>query len=350
MDSIHIWEAEKSKEIAVLLRKWYLNSHRKLPWRDNPSLYKTVVSEFMLQQTQVDTVLPYFKQWIENFPDFNTLANASEENVLKYWEGLGYYSRARNLYTLAKQIQNLSFIPNTPDQWKQFKGIGDYTSAAITSIAFGYPQAVVDGNVIRILTRLVADYHFYKSNALAAKAMQKIADSLLDKEDPGTHNQAVMELGATVCFKNKPLCTICPLVKHCKAAQLGNPEVYPKLFRRQQEQVSIQRVWMVHDNKILLFKNPPNAKRLANIWEIPKLELINNTFVDKNKIFQKKRGISNQMILEEFFAIKYSKSIKKIIDINNTLSWINLKEVHTLTLSGPHKKWLKEIQKKATDL
>ena len=150
------------------LRKWFRSHKRDLPWRSDPSLYKTVVSEFMLQQTQVKTVLPYFERWLRIFPDFASLAAAPEEKVIKHWEGLGYYHRARNLRKLAIQLGKFPAPPTTRQEWQKLPGVGPYTAAAITSIAFGENEAVVDGNVIRILTRLAADNTTYKSSTEAA--------------------------------------------------------------------------------------------------------------------------------------------------------------------------------------
>ena len=164
----------------------------------------------MLQQTQVKTVLPYWTRWMKRFPDFHALAEAEESVALKFWEGLGYYSRARNLHQLAKQILDLDPIPRDTAGWQQFKGIGAYTAAAITSIAFNTPASCVDGNVIRILSRLICDETPLKDNAQALKRYTPIAEALLDTANPGLHNEAMMELGATVCTKRNPRCKRLP--------------------------------------------------------------------------------------------------------------------------------------------
>src|SRR5688572_1441670 len=190
---------------------WYRAHARTLPWRQQPSLYKTVVSEFMLQQTQVKTVLPYFARWLEALPDFAALAAADEARVLKLWEGLGYYSRARNLHRLAQIIAALPAPPRTAAEWRELPGVGPYTAAAITSISFATPAACVDGNVVRILARLTADATLYRDSGTAAKAFTPLADALLPVAHPGAHNQAMMELGATVCFRQNPLCLTCPV-------------------------------------------------------------------------------------------------------------------------------------------
>ena len=183
-----------------MLAAWYATAQRPLPWRSEPSLYRTVVSELMAQQTQIKTMLPYFKRWMQRFPNFTTLADAPAEDVLKHWEGLGYYSRARNLHRLAKEYVTLDPKPANREEWQRLPGIGPYTSAAITSIALGQADAVVDGNVVRILARLTDDAHIFKNNGEAVKAFTARADELLDNKNPGDHNQAMMELGATVCL------------------------------------------------------------------------------------------------------------------------------------------------------
>ncbi len=203
------------------LRAWFLAHQRRLPWREQPGLYKTVVSEFMLQQTQVATVLPYFERWMRKFPDFAALAAARETEVLKLWEGLGYYRRARLLHALAKELVKLPTPPRTPEAWLELPGVGPYTAAAITSIAFGAPAAVVDGNVVRVLARLHGETRQFKDGSAAVKFFTPAADALLDARHPGDHNQAMMELGATVCTRHNPLCTVCPFVTWCVVAARG---------------------------------------------------------------------------------------------------------------------------------
>ena len=168
---------------AALLT-WYREQRRRLPWREAPSLYKTVVSEFMLQQTQVKTVLPYFARWLEALPDFAALAAAPEARVLKLWEGLGYYSRARNLHKMAKAYVALPRAPITPTEWQALPGIGPYTSAAITSIALNQPAACVDGNVVRILARLTANATPFRDSTAAAKVLGPLAHELLNPAAP----------------------------------------------------------------------------------------------------------------------------------------------------------------------
>ncbi len=335
------------KDFNEHLHQWYHKYHRKLPWRSEPSVYKTVISEFMLQQTQVDTVLPYFKRWLEVFPNFEVLAKANEEDVVKQWEGLGYYSRARNLHKLAKEIIHKKEIPKTPQEWLQFPGVGPYTAAAITSIAFGEPAAVVDGNVIRILTRLTANKNEFKDNSSAVKALTPLANALLNPNDPNTHNQAVMELGATVCMRANPLCTICPVVSFCAGAKYGIAEQLPKLMPKKTEQIVLDRIWVVHEGKLLLNKIASNAKRLANMYELPERngdlrELIS----EKEKPWViKKRGISNQRIQENIYKPSTSPTLEilKTIEGQTNIEWIAISKLNSITLSGPHKRWINEL-------
>lgn len=331
-------------EFKKRLRTWYLENHRKLPWRENPSPYKTVVSEFMLQQTQVETVLPYFKRWLKIFPDFEALAQAKEEEVVKQWEGLGYYSRARNLHKLAKAVSVLKELPTTAEGWQQFPGVGPYTAAAVASISFGDKTAVVDGNVIRILARLSANGEEFQDNTKAVKAFTPLANDLLNEEDPDSHNQAMMELGATVCSRQKPLCTVCPVVALCAAAKIGEPERFPRFKKRTIQKIEKERVWLTEKSTLLLHQIPSHAKRLAKMYELPEATHINYRAQDKDFWKTKRRGISNQRIEEHIYKLdKPAPKMKSAIESNPELSWVNFKDLKTLTLSGPHRKWINEM-------
>ncbi|MFA5057971.1 MAG: A/G-specific adenine glycosylase, partial [Opitutaceae bacterium] len=247
------------------LHAWYRRHHRRLPWREAPSLYGTVVSEFMLQQTQIKTALPYFARWLRELPDFAALAAASEARVLKLWEGLGYYSRARNLHRLARALTALPAPPRTPEAWRELPGVGPYTAAAVTSLAFDAPAACVDGNVVRVLARLTADTMEFRDGATAARHFAPLAGALLKPADPGTHNQAMMELGALVCTRHHPGCAGCPVRRFCAAARRGDPERYPRLARKKTGQRTVARMWCEHDGRLLLHRAAGDARRLANL-------------------------------------------------------------------------------------
>ncbi|MFZ1983631.1 MAG: A/G-specific adenine glycosylase [Desulfatitalea sp.] len=198
--------------IRRTLGAWYDTHRRDLPWRYTRDPYAIWVSEVMLQQTQVKTVTPYFQRFMQRFPDVGRLAQADEQSVLKSWEGLGYYSRARHLHQAAQRVVHEwdGRLPSTWPEIRQLPGIGDYIAAAVLSIAFAQPHAVVDGNVKRVLARLLR--MATPINAAAGHQLfQAAADRLLDVQDPGRHNQAMMELGALVCTPQTPLCAQCPL-------------------------------------------------------------------------------------------------------------------------------------------
>ena len=320
-----------------MLVAWYATAQRPLPWRTKPSLYSTVVSELMAQQTQIKTMLPYFNRWMRRFPNFTALANAPAEDVLKLWEGLGYYSRARNLHRLAKEYVALNPKPATREEWQRLPGIGPYTSAAITSIALGQPAAVVDGNVVRILARLTDDAHIFKNNGEAVKAFTARADQLLDDKNPGDHNQAMMELGATVCLKHKPLCTVCPVLKFCVSYKNGTQDELPKIERKATVQVEIDRAWIVEDAKLLLHRIPESAGQLAGQYELPELSAV-KARTSPQLIASKSRSITHRRIKEYIYETI-------VASIDDSLEWVALDELEAITLSGPHRRWISELLK-----
>lgn len=337
---------ETWQNLRAELQNWYLDARRPLPWRTHPSLYATVVSEFMCQQTQVETVLPYFDRWMRQFPDFAALAEATEEAVLTAWSGLGYYARARNLHQLAQAISALGEPPQTPDAWRKLPGIGPYSAAAICSIAFHHPAAVVDGNVIRVLARLGAIETVFPGNQAAAKAIQPLANAFLDPARPGDHNQALMELGATVCLKHRPACLICPLRTHCRAQGEDLLGELPRIERRKTEKVIVHRLWWVCDDQILLHRLQEGSRRLANLVELP-LWPDALPLKEVSLIARKFRGISNQRIEERFYrpAPIDAKTIDELITHSGELFFAPFTSLKTLPLSGPHRRWIIEIRR-----
>jgi A/G-specific adenine glycosylase len=311
-----------------------------MPWREAPSPYSTVVSEFMLQQTQVATVLPYFARWMEALPDFGALAAAPEAAVLRLWEGLGYYSRARNLHKLAKAVA-AGGVPRTAAAWRGLPGVGPYTAAAVSSIAFGEPEACVDGNVVRILSRLARDGTLFRDSASASKAFAPFAQDLLNPEAPGDHNQAMMELGATVCLRRGPLCLTCPVREFCAAAETGDPEAYPRLEAKRTEQRSVVRVWCERAGAVLLHRNPPDARRLADIHELPTAEQAGLDPLGAARgrlIVRKTRTITRFRIEESIHAAVLPKG-----PLGPGLVWIRLEELGSVSLSGPHRRWTTQV-------
>ena len=335
--------ASRRPAFQAALHAWYRVHQRQLPWRNAPSLYKTIVSEFMLQQTQVGTVLPYFDRWLRELPDLAALAAASEAKVMKLWEGLGYYSRARNLHKLAQAHHAAAQKPRTPAEWRELPGIGPYTAAAITSIAFAEPAAVVDGNVVRILARLTNETRRFRDGTEAVKHFTPLADALVVGSDPGEHNQAMMELGATVCFRQKPACLVCPVAKFCAARQEGDPERVPRLKPKAIEQRAVTRIWCVDKSRLLLRRGHAQAKRLAGLWELPQSADLGLKPGQESLLATKRRAITRFQITEAIHTVAATPALRKKAARDESLEWVPLKQLDQVTLSGPHRRWIAEI-------
>jgi len=318
---------------------WYRAERRRLPWRESPSVYGTVVSEFMLQQTQVATVVPYYLRWMRALPGFADLAAAPESAVLRLWEGLGYYSRARNLHRLARAIA-AGPMPQDAAGWELLPGVGPYTAAAVASIAFGRPAACVDGNVVRILSRLTRDGSIHADGASAARSHAALARGLLDPSAPGDHNQAMMELGATVCSRRGPSCGRCPVRAFCAAAAAGDPESYPRLKARATEARSVVRVWCERDGRLLLHVNPPGSRRLAGIHELPTAEqagLADARARAGALLARGSRGITRYRITESIHAARPPRRGLP------GLVWVPVSDLGSVAMSGPHRRWTGRI-------
>ncbi|WP_255568014.1 A/G-specific adenine glycosylase [Ruficoccus sp. ZRK36] len=328
------------RAFQAALGRWYEQNHRKLPWRTQPSLYRTVVSEFMLQQTQVNTVLPYFDAWMKQFPDFEALAAADEDTVVKAWEGLGYYRRARNLLALARAYVDADPKPVTASEWQALPGVGPYTAAAIASISHHEEIAVIDGNVVRILTRILDDRTAYKDASQAARQLVGQANQLIKgASSPGDHNQAMMELGATVCTRGNPLCPLCPVQAYCRSHLTGEAELLPIFAKRNTVYRQINRCWLERDGKLLLQKAPSDSARLAGMHELPEGRLLKCDYDKAPLILSKKRGIANELIEERIYALAGDTPVPD----SPHLLWADIDELDQLTLSGPHRRWVSEI-------
>jgi A/G-specific adenine glycosylase len=260
------------------LLEWYGRHARDLPWRETRDPYRIWISEIMLQQTRVAAVIPYYTRFLDRFPDVASLARASEEDLLTAWSGLGYYARARNLHRAAKEIEARGALPREHAAWRRLPGVGEYTAAAIASIAFGLPHAVVDGNVRRVLSRL----------ACGAVEPAKLAEELLDRERPGEFNQAVMELGATLCLPRDPQCGACPVSSVCEARRQGRQAEFPVRAPRPKT-VRVARTLMVAQRRgcVLLgvragFWELPEAEALAGAQAGPKLGEFRHSITNHN--------------------------------------------------------------------
>lgn len=259
--------------ISEKLVTWYLQAHRNLPWRKTKDPYKIWISEVILQQTRVEQGLPYYHSFIKKYPNVKSLATAPLQKVLKQWQGLGYYSRARNLHQAAKQIveENKGKFPTEFDDLLKLKGIGQYTAAAIASFAFDKPQAVVDGNVMRVLSRLFAVSLPVNSTA-GINFFRKKADAVLDMTKPSLHNQAMMELGALICKPVNPLCVECVLNKDCKAFQTGKVSHFPvKEKKSPPEVISLHFLIITKSDELMIYQR--NGKGIwKGLFEFPSLE------------------------------------------------------------------------------
>lgn len=251
---------------------WYERNGRDLPWRRTQDPYAILLSEIMLQQTRVAAVLPYYERFLKRYPTAADLATAPEEQVLSMWSGLGYYSRARNLMRAAQQIHAAGAFPQTYERIRALAGVGDYTAAAVSSIAFSLPRAVLDGNVLRVISRLNNDPSDIGSAATRRRTQQH-ADSLLDHQRPALFNQAIMELGATVCLPKQPQCQRCPVAKHCEGRRAGRQNELPvKLRNGVTHRVERTLLVVPKDDAFLMWQRPADSAKLAGFWELPEPE------------------------------------------------------------------------------
>ena len=264
----------KLEEVPKLLLKWYDKNRRILPWRENPAPYRVWVSEIMLQQTRVEAVKPYFERFMRELPDIAALARAEEDRLLKLWEGLGYYNRVRNLQRAAVQIQ-MEYggkMPDTYEELLRLTGIGSYTAGALASIAFQRPVPAVDGNVLRVLSRLGMDERFMSDGKVKA-AVEEDLKAVIPLDRPGDFNQALMEIGACVCIPNgAPLCGECPLGKVCMAHEAGREQEYPMKQAKKPRKLEYKTILLVKDSNKTAIRKRPDKGLLAGMYEFPSME------------------------------------------------------------------------------
>lgn len=311
-------------DFSLSIRKWFRLNARQLPWRETHNPYFIWLSEIILQQTRVEQGRSYYLKFIKTFPTIERLANADEQEILKLWQGLGYYSRARNLHFAAQQVMEEfnGVFPSHFESIKSLKGVGDYTAAAIASFAFEEPKAVVDGNVYRLLSRYFGDPTPIDSS-LGKKTFQSYADQLLDKQSPAEHNQSIMEMGALVCTPKKPACINCPLNESCIAFRQNNVLDFPVKSKKTKtrnryfnylvpttsdfllEKRINKDIWQnMYQFPLIESENPLNAKEISTIIEKHFLtELVREQF-----IYFTKHILSHQHIHTYFWQIKMPSS------------------------------------------
>ena len=285
------------------LQNWYRQNKRPLPWREFKNPYQVWLSEIIMQQTRIEQGLPYYYKFVTNFPTVFDLAQAEEETVLKLWQGLGYYSRARNLHHTAKTIVDKynGVFPETHQELIKLKGIGDYTASAIASICFNEPQAVVDGNVYRVLSRVFGVKTPIDSSE-GQKEFKELAQTLIDKKNPGEHNQALMEFGSLYCKPSKPDCLSCIFSDNCLAYAKNEVEILPvkvgktKIKNRYFHYLAV----VSEDDKTLLNKRLGNGI-WKNLYELPLIETNTLRHISRDEIEEKLNGIEvkNAVVFNE---------------------------------------------------
>lgn len=271
--SIHIPNTEILPDIPEPLLRWYRAQARSLPWRDEPTPYRVWLSEIMLQQTRVAAVMPYFERFLSTLPDVPSLAGCDEENLMKLWQGLGYYNRARNLQKAARIImeEHKGCIPSSFEELLTLPGIGRYTAAAISSIAYGGSHPAVDGNVLRVITRLLLCPADILKDTTKRTIEEKL-QAIYPEGEGGDMNQALMELGATICLPNgEPHCRDCPLRRLCLAHAENCMTAYPRKQKKKSRRRERMTILHMERDHLIAIRKRPKAGLLAGLWELPHL-------------------------------------------------------------------------------
>jgi len=316
------------------LLTWFEREKEDYPWRRTNDPWEILVSEVMLQQTQVATVLGkgFYTSFLERFPDVASIAVANEQEILREWEGLGYYRRVRNLQKTAQAVveQYGGVFPKQHDELLGLPGVGPYTAAAVSSFAYRLPQALVDANVARLFSRLF-DYREQVDSTQGLKQLWSWADELLDREHPSAYNSALMEIGQKVCKNKKPQCMLCPVRSHCKT---DDPEQLPmKKPKRATIEVTERCILMIRSGKILL-EQQDKSQRREGMWSLPKRK----GYQEKMYLVKTKYGITNHKVTLYIYKGEKEKALKNE-------KWIPLEEVEKLPMPSPFRKVLKKLLK-----
>jgi A/G-specific adenine glycosylase len=345
------------ERIRIALLSWYQACRRDLPWRQTKDPYRIWVSEVMLQQTQVVTVIPYYEAFIREFPDIKTLAEADFQEVLKVWEGLGYYARARNLHRAAKMVlaDHDGQVPSEPKALSSLPGIGKYIGSALMSIVFGHPHAVVDGNVKRLFSRLFMlddPVNVSGSNAL----FESRAKRLLDPAHPGDFNQAVMELGARICRPRNPKCFSCPLKPFCKALARRQVSEYPKRLKRSKVPLYAVVIGVVfHKGRVLILRRKDDGL-LGGLWEFPGGKIRTDETPEKaclreireevdlsvgleNRLTRIRHGYTHFKIVADIFICRYLSG--RVHRKGSTAHrWVRIRDLQRYPIPGANRKFI----------
>ena len=302
---------QKDLKLSHIFIEWYNNHKRELPWRNISDPYPIWLSEVILQQTRVDQGYAYFNRFIDKYPTIGLLAKAEENEILKLWQGLGYYSRARNLHTAAKTIVDIygGVFPRDYKDVLKLKGVGEYTAAAIVSFAYNEPYAVVDGNVYRVLSRIFAIDDPINSSK-GKKVFAELAQLLLDDINAGLHNQAIMEFGALQCVPASPDCTVCPANDLCLAYNQDKVNLYPKKEGKQKTRNRYFHYLDIRDGDCMFLHKRTLKDIWQNLYELPLVETEEQKTIDE---LQKNDNFRNLLSQGELLQIKYEKQIKHIL-------------------------------------
>jgi A/G-specific adenine glycosylase len=327
-------EIQKNKNLKSLrqqLARWFRQHGRDLPWRRTTDPYAIMVSEFMLQQTQVATVIEYYQRWLKRFPDFNALAAASEADVLHAWQGLGYYARARNLHRAARTVaeQHGGKLPNDLAAIAALPGIGRYTAGAVATFAFDRATPIVDANIARVLARLV-NLSEPIDTTRGADILWQTAETLLPKQSGRIHNSAIMELGALLCTPRAPQCLICPIRTHCRAE---NPESLPRKKPRAKTIALTENcAWCVRNGKLLLEQQ--TGPRWRGLWKLPQLETV--TPCSRLLLAFEYPFTNHRVTLSVYAESSYEKPTANH-------RWVPLTKIDGIALAAPHRRAIKRL-------
>ncbi|MBK7450538.1 MAG: A/G-specific adenine glycosylase [Anaerolineales bacterium] len=340
--------------LSSQLLAWYHTQKRILPWRDHPDPYAVWVSEIMLQQTRVDTVIPYFEKWMQLFPTVKALASAHEQDVLNAWEGLGYYSRARNLHKAAKVVAEKfnGELPHDLEDLRSLPGIGRYTVGAIASMAFGMDEATLDGNLRRVFSRLF-DIDEFADSPLGEKILWDLAAKNLPKGQAGDYNQALMDLGATICLPKNPRCLLCPLMSLCKSRENGTQELRPVLKPKKSVPSYVHAAgdrgaWT------RAAQSAPGGRVAGGMWEFPNARIDGDpakALVKSLKTatqIQVKKKEALQVVEHAYSHFKVTvhpfKCEKVSIPKNKNLKWVKLSELEEYPMGKVDRQIARQIK------
>lgn len=331
-------DTERAKKLRRDLLEWYDSSARSLPWREKPTPYRVWISEIMLQQTRVETVKPYFEKFMREVPTIEDLAVINDDQLMKVWEGLGYYSRAKNLKRAAQIIVEKynGVFPAELEEIQSLPGIGPYTAGAVGSIAFGIPIPAVDGNVLRVITRLTGSYEDIHEKETKTE-ISKVVQDILSTQRAGDFNQALMELGATICVPNgAPKCEHCPIQRSCEGHQQGIAQEIPMKTPKKLRRIEKLTVFIIKVKDRIALRRRPEEGLLAKLWEFPHVQGHLSTeeclaYLQKRKLLPNNiqpLGPSKHLFTHlEWHMIGYCIQLDELVETEE-VSWLGVTEIN----------------------